>query len=248
MNFTTLRFLIFFLILFIVYWTIPNKFRWVCLLIADVVFYAFAGIPYLILLGFSILWSYLMGIWIDNGTTPVSRKHRLIPGVLIAVIFLCFFKYGTELFSHAMSWKFIPYSLRLSAQTLKIAMPLGVSFYTFQIIGYLADLCKGKIHAEHHLVLYEHVDGNAILLGSTPETGRRRVEQRHLRTIDAGARHFGATSLRKGRHHRERERGQCKKRRKESMGAHQSYSRRYIVRRTPVSGWTAEMRLAPMLA
>lgn len=154
MNFTTLRFLIFFLILFIMYWTIPNKLRWICLLIADVIFYAFAGIPYLILLGFSILWSYLMGIWIDNGTTPVSRKRRLIPGVLIAVVFLCFFKYGTELFSHAMSWKFIPYSLRLSAQTLKIAMPLGVSFYTFQIIGYLADLCKGKIHAEHHLGYY----------------------------------------------------------------------------------------------
>ena len=154
MEFTTFRFAVFFLSLFIVYWAIPSKVRWICLLIADIVFYSFAGIPYLLLLVFSIVWSYLMGIWIDKADNDRSRKHRLIPGIIIALLFLCFFKYGTELFKNISSWQIIPDNLRMSAQTLKIAMPLGVSFYTFQIIGYLADLCKGKIHAEHHLGYY----------------------------------------------------------------------------------------------
>ena len=93
MEFTTFRFAVFFLSLFIVYWAIPSKVRWICLLIADIVFYSFAGFSCLLLLVFSIVWSYLMGIWIDKADNDRSRKHRLIPGIIIALLFLCFFKY-----------------------------------------------------------------------------------------------------------------------------------------------------------
>ena len=154
MGFTTLRFVIFFIILFAAYWTIPAKYRFICLLAADVIFYAFAGIPYLMLLIFSILWSYLAGLWIDKTDDRRKKKYRLIPCVLLAVLILCFFKYGTSILDRISSWQFIPYDLRLSADTLKIIMPLGISFYTFQIIGYIADLCKGKIHAERNLGYY----------------------------------------------------------------------------------------------
>lgn len=154
MEFTTFRFVIFFISLFIIYWAIPGRFRWICLLAADIVFYSFAGIPYLLLLVFSILWSFLIGLWIDKAGTPSSKKHRLIPGVIIAVMILCYFKYGTQVMEHISSWQILPEALRMDARTLKIAMPLGISFYTFQIIGYLADICKGKIHAEHHIGYY----------------------------------------------------------------------------------------------
>ena len=72
MTFTTLRFVIFFIILFAVYWTIPGRFRWICLLISDIIFYAFAGIPFLLLLIFSIIWSYLIGLWIDKADIQKS--------------------------------------------------------------------------------------------------------------------------------------------------------------------------------
>ena len=154
MTFTTFRFVIFFIILFGVYWAIPPKARWICLLVSDTVFYAFAGIPYLMLLVFSIIWSYFLGLWIDGAGTVSARRRRVIPGICTAVLVLSFFKYGTNLLNAASSLTFIPKALRMSAQTARIAMPLGISFYTFQIIGYLADLCEMRIHAERHLGYY----------------------------------------------------------------------------------------------
>ena len=154
MTFTSFRFAAFFIILFAVYWAIQSRYRWICLLISDGVFYAFAGIPYLILLAFSILWSYLTGLWISGADTIPARRRRLIPGVCAAVLILAFFKYGTGLLNAVSSLAFIPQAWRMSAQTARIAMPLGISFYTFQIIGYLADLCEMRIPAERHLGYY----------------------------------------------------------------------------------------------
>ena len=132
MVFNTLAFVMFMTVTFLIYWFIPHKFRWMVLLAANLYFYVSFGIEYLLILIFTIVISYFAGLAMEKQTGEGMKKLLLAAGAGTPLFLLLLFKYAD----------------------LKMMMPIGISFYTFQVIGYLIDIYRGKISAEHHLGKY----------------------------------------------------------------------------------------------
>ena len=136
MSFDSVIFLSCFLpALLIAYWLIPGlkAKNWV-LLIFSLIFYSFSGLSGLVLLMALALFNFLMGLWLRKN----PGKALLAAGVAVNVAFLCFFKYLNF---------FMGQVLGLEEVTLTVAVPLGISFFTFKSISYLADTYRDKENA-----------------------------------------------------------------------------------------------------
>lgn len=138
----------FFAIILAVYYILPQKFRWGLLLGASIVFYASADWKMLALIGGSIAVSYLAGLKIEQAETEKQKRGWLTGCIILLAAILMLFKYF-EFFADA-----IGKMLGATSFVFKIAMPLGISYYTFKIISYLVDIYKGKIEAEKHFGYY----------------------------------------------------------------------------------------------
>ncbi len=132
MGFTSLIFLIFFPTVYLVYLLMPPKGRACWLLIASYGFCASFGLRYALLLLLSTLGTWLAAIAVEKKLG--SAKGRWIMGgaVLLHVLLLCYFKYDYR----------------------NPVLPVGLSFYTFQAIGYLADVYRGAVAAERNVIRF----------------------------------------------------------------------------------------------
>ena len=156
MLFNSFEYLIFLPVIFILYWSIkPGKYRWqnVLLLIASYIFYGFWDYRFLFLLLFSTLLDYYTGLKIFQAQTKKYKKRWLLLSILVNLGFLGFFKYYNffiESFSDFLSvLGFQPH-----IWTLKIILPVGISFYTFHGLSYVLDIYKGKIKPTKNVVDY----------------------------------------------------------------------------------------------
>lgn len=138
----------FFAIILIIYYIIPLKFRWALLLGASTIFYASADWKMLFLIGGSIAVSYIAGLKIQQAEEEKAKRFWLSSCIILLVLILMIFKYY-HFFAEAVGSM-----LGASSDVFLLAMPLGISYYTFKIISYLADVCKGKIDAEKHFGYY----------------------------------------------------------------------------------------------
>lgn len=153
MLFNSLAFLVFFPLVTLFYFLLPHKYRWVLLLLASCVFYAFFIPAYLLILFFIIMVDYLAAIWIERS---VTRKRKLLFLILSLITnggVLAFFKYYnffnenlTNLLGYAGTENPIPY--------LNIILPIGLSFHTFQAMSYTIEVYRGNQPAEKHLGIY----------------------------------------------------------------------------------------------
>lgn len=139
---------------FALYWITPKKFRWILLLLSSCFFYASWGPRPLLLILLITVFSYTAARLMD--AVPKGSGSRR--GILTLSIILCtgvlfFFKYF-NFFSENLTALLGRLSIPLQPVTLKLVLPLGISFYIFQIISYLADVYKGKLPAERHLGIY----------------------------------------------------------------------------------------------
>ncbi len=125
-------------VLFLMYWMLDEKYRWILLLAASYLFYFGWGAVYLVILISLTLLSYTAGIMIWKNKGQRCGKIFTITVIAGMVFILCGFKYS--LFEGQ------PFAL-------EIMMPIGMSFYTFMIIGYLADIYHGQT-SEYHLGRY----------------------------------------------------------------------------------------------
>lgn len=115
------------------------------LLLASLLFYAFGGIQYLFLLLVMTAVGWIMGIRIvQNERLPLRKKIDLILSAAIFLFVLGIFKYS-GFFGTSLNQLF-----HTNIKIIKIAMPLGISFYTFKLISYVADVYTGKIGAENN--------------------------------------------------------------------------------------------------
>lgn len=153
MLFNSLTFGIFIIIVFILYYLVPHKYRWAFLLLASYVFYMNLHIGYGILLLATTILTYVLALKLEKSDSPKQKWHCLLSGILPLVLVLLFYKLGSPVINHLNS---LIEAGRLSMQpiTLKILLPAGISFYFFQSMGYLIDVYKGKIKAEHHFGYY----------------------------------------------------------------------------------------------
>ena len=159
MLFNSLEFLIFFPVVALLYYAFPQKMRRPWLLLASYFFYMSWNPIYALLIAASTVTTYAGGILIervgqkDGGRSASRRKFWLACGVVINLGILFFFKY----FNFALSSVFAllsGFGLSLSARTFDILLPVGISFYTFQVVGYLIDVYRQRTPAEKNIVRY----------------------------------------------------------------------------------------------
>lgn len=152
MLFNSIEFLIFFSIVVPLYFVLPHRFRWLMLLCASCVFYMFFVPSYILILLITISIDYLAAIYIYR-TTGYTKKLLLIVSIVSTCFILFIFKYidfalGSlnSILSFTGSGSPIP--------LLRIVLPIGLSFHTFQSLSYVVEVYRGRQKPEHHFGIY----------------------------------------------------------------------------------------------
>lgn len=151
--FNSIEFGIFFPIVFIVYWLLPQKHRWLFILISSYYFYMSWNAKYVFLILFTTVVSYLSALLIERVSSRNVRKYILTGCIVLCMGVLFFFKYF-NFFSESVSWTLARLSIPVQPLTLKLMLPVGISFYTFQTMSYVIDVYRGQEAAEHHFGQY----------------------------------------------------------------------------------------------
>ena len=139
MLFTSISFLYYFLpIVLIIYFIVPKKYKNLILFIFSLIFYFYGEPKYIFLMILEILIAYIGAILIDK----YKSKKILILTLFIHIILLIIFKYTSFLITN------INNIFNTNFKLLNIALPIGISFYTFQIISYIVDVYKGKVKVQ----------------------------------------------------------------------------------------------------
>jgi alginate O-acetyltransferase complex protein AlgI len=147
MLFNSFTYLVFLPIVVLLYWLLPERFRTTLLLVASYVFYMNWMPAYGLLILALTLVNYALGIAIDKHRE--KGKTLLTVGLAFNLGCLCFFKYANFLAdSVVQSVNSITHmtgtqSLTLQSPALKIILPLGISFFTFEFIHYITDIYRG---------------------------------------------------------------------------------------------------------
>ena len=142
MQFTSLAYLGFFAAVFAVHWAVPQKARWAVCLAASAGFYALLGAPMLAVLALCIAVSYLGGLWLQRRR---GRRPALALAAAAALAPLLFFKYFNTLLG-----AYVPESVR----AFSLLTPVGISFFTFKAVAYLAEVYKGALPPCRHFGRY----------------------------------------------------------------------------------------------
>lgn len=146
MLFSSMVFLWVFLpICLIGYYLIQPKFRNVFLLIASLIFYAWGEPRFVFLMVLSIIVNYIFAILIED--TPKEKKAFLTLGIVFNLALLGYFKYFNFLIENIN----LLFQAEISAKT--IVLPIGISFFTFQIMSYLIDVYRNpEIKAQRNII------------------------------------------------------------------------------------------------
>ena len=150
MSFNSLTFIIFFASFFVVYRVVLRgrlRLQNIALLVASLTFYGWWDVRFLFLLCAIIGCTYWCAIKVEQG----HRKLYAAVGITVNIMVLAFFKYF-NFFSLNMARVLKILGLEADWFTLDILLPVGISFYTFQAIGYTIDVYRRQIRAEHDFV------------------------------------------------------------------------------------------------
>jgi len=152
MLFNSFGFLVFFPIVTILFFLLPHKFRWFHLLVASCIFYMYFVPIYIIILFGTIIIDYLAGILIERSE---GRRRRLFltMSVVANVGVLAVFKYY-NFFTENLNAVLVANHAAFTAPYLRMILPIGLSFHTFQAMSYTIEVFRGNQKAERHLGIY----------------------------------------------------------------------------------------------
>lgn len=161
MVFNSLDFLIFFPVVVLFHFILPPKIRYVWLLIASYYFYMCWNARYAFLILFSTFITYLSGILIESAGKYLGGKNTIINWKKSCLAFsflanfsvLFFFKYFNFAF-YNLNVIFNKLGIQLNQPVFDVLLPVGISFYTFQALGYTIDVYRGNIYAEKNFLKY----------------------------------------------------------------------------------------------
>lgn len=147
MLFSSIPFLFYFLpITLLIYFIAPKRFKNGVLGISSLLFYAWGGVSYVALMLISIGIGYVFGLLIDNAKSKKSKKAFLFVSVLLELSLLIYFKYADFFISNFNGLT------GLDVPLLKVVLPIGISFYTFQILSYLVDVYRREVPSQKNIV------------------------------------------------------------------------------------------------
>lgn len=145
MVFTSISFIYYFLpLLLICYFAVPKKFRNIILLMFSVLFYFYGEPKYILLMLIEVLISYVVGLLIDK----YKSKNILIIGIFIHVLLFGIFKYFNFVIINVNNL------FHSNLNLLNVVLPIGISFYTFQIISYEIDVYNKKVNVQSNILKY----------------------------------------------------------------------------------------------
>jgi len=173
LTYTSINFIFFVLVTALLYFALPlKKHKWIVLLAASIFFYLVAGYKYAMFILFTAISTYLIGLWIDKiskNSKAVLKKNkadwdretkkkyknkvkvqkRLVMAFALVLNFgiLAFLKYF-NFFAGSLNDILGNFGINFSIPTLALFLPLGISFYTFQSMGYIVDVYREKTAAE----------------------------------------------------------------------------------------------------
>lgn len=152
MLFNSLEYAIFLPLVFGLYWMLPHRFRWILLLVSSCIFYMFLIPYYILILLVTILVDYGAGILIERSEGR-KRKLYLLISIVVTCLILFFFKYF-NFFNSNISRVSEILGLHYPIGMLKIILPIGLSFHTFQSLSYVIEVYRGHQKAERNLGIY----------------------------------------------------------------------------------------------
>lgn len=159
MLFNSLEFLVFFPIVVLLYWIIPKRIRYIWLLAASYYFYMSWNAGYAMLIGASTVITYLCGLGLGFVMKNKYRHMAVWKGIIIAAGFLSnlgiliYYKYMDFIIEN-VNLLMEHFQMKTLADHISVILPVGISFYTFQALGYIVDVARGETEAEKNPFKY----------------------------------------------------------------------------------------------
>lgn len=156
MQFTSFEFLCFFPVVVLMYYMIPKKLRQLWLLLASYYFYMGWNAQYALLILASTVTTYLCAVFMGDAHDRNRKgfcKWVLAAGLVVNLAILVFFKYFYFLCDAADAVLSV-FGVRMAAPALDLVLPVGISFYTFQALGYVIDVYRGTVKPEKNFIRY----------------------------------------------------------------------------------------------
>ncbi len=183
MVFSSIIFLCIFLpVVAAAYFICPRRFRNIVLLAASLFFYAWGEPKYIVIMLFSTVFDYVNGLLLERFELKHKmnmRKLVLVASVVVNIGILCFFKYTDFVISNINELTGSGIGL------LKLALPIGISFYTFQTLSYTIDVYRGKVKTQHNLLDFATYISMFPQLIAGPIVRYSDVEKDiHIRNVD----------------------------------------------------------------
>ncbi len=160
MLFNSLHFLVFFPVVVLIFLMIPRKFRTVWLLAVSYYFYMSWNPKYAVLIAFSTVSTYLTGLLLDRVSENAEEQKKsrykklcVAASFIINLGILFFFKYfdfALENVNRVLS----ALNVTVLEKPFDVLLPVGISFYTFQALGYTVDVYRGDMKAEKNFINY----------------------------------------------------------------------------------------------
>ena len=155
MVFSSIAFIMYFMpVFFLVYYILPASYKNAWLFLASLGFYYYGvrGNPgYLLLMIMSVVVNFVAGKLIEAQKTKRARKAWLVVGIVYDLGWLILFKYLGFLIEN-LNALFGAMHVKVQLETWNLILPIGISFYTFQIIAYLVDVYRRETKAEKSLI------------------------------------------------------------------------------------------------
>ncbi len=154
MLFNSFEFILFFPVVTLLFWALPYRWRWAHLLFASCIFYMAFVPAYILILFLTIIVDYIAGIVIENASKKSKKKLYLGISIIANIGVLAVFKYY-NFFAANINSSLANLNLGMQAlPVLKILLPIGLSFHTFQAMSYTIEVYRGHQKAERHFGIY----------------------------------------------------------------------------------------------
>ena len=150
MLFNSIAYLSFFLVVGLLHFALPHRYRWLLLLAASYAFYMSWNAAYLGLILASTAIDYTVGRRMAKAPGPRARRGLLLVSLVANLGMLFVFKYW-GFFNDSMRALSSAAGVRWELPELDVLLPVGISFYTFQTLSYTIDIYRGSLQPERHL-------------------------------------------------------------------------------------------------
>ena len=153
MIFNSLTYLIFLALVIPLYWALPRTGRLLLIFAAGILFYGFWRFDFLAVLLFSIVFDFFSARIIHGAKDARTRRNFLFLSLTINLGLLAFFKYFYFLHDSAAGIASL-FGIEIAPTTLKIILPIGISFYTFHSMSYIIDVYRGFVSPVRSFLLF----------------------------------------------------------------------------------------------